>query len=219
MTAEFARRPSLALLHSNARLIDDAGSELPVTLFGALEVTDKTLSEIHAGRAFGVLLRRNFVTGATVLVRRSFLAAAVPFAHGWVHDEWLAIAASVLGELDVLEDTLIGYRQHDTNQIGAAKLSLLGKFHRMIEPGAVRNERLLDRAIALVERLEAMGDAVLPRHLAAAQAKVRHERVRASLPPLRLARVIPVVRELSTGRYSTFGRGVLDAIRDLFQPL
>jgi glycosyltransferase involved in cell wall biosynthesis len=219
MSALFEKRPDLVLLHTDARLIDEAGMLLPGTLFSALEVSAKSLSAIHAGRAFDVLLRRNVITGATTVVRRSFATTVVPFPDAWVHDEWLAMAASVLGEMDVLEDTLIEYRQHGTNQIGVSKLSVLGKFHRMVEPGGLRNRRLLTRATALAHRFETIDERIPYRQVAAVRAKLRHEQVRASLPRIRLARLAPILRELFTGRYATFGRGASDAVRDLLQPL
>jgi hypothetical protein len=53
----------------------------------------------------------------------------------------------------------------------------------------------------------------------AAVAKLEHERVRSALPAHRLPRLLPVIRELMTGRYSRFGRGFADALRDLLQPV
>jgi hypothetical protein len=129
------------------------------------------------------------------------------------------MAASVLGEMDVLEETLIDYRQHGENQIGAVKLSIASKFHRMVEPGAQRNRRLLVRAAALVDRFETMNGQVRATRLETARDKLRHEQVRASLPTSRLARVVPVLRECLTGRYTAYGRGISDAARDVSQPL
>lgn len=216
---EFARRPNLLLLHSDARLIDDAGSVIPGTLFQALEVSDQAKAAIRSGDAFTQLLRRNLVTGATVVFRRELVPAATPFPRGWVHDEWLAVIASLLGEVDVVDEALIDYRQHGMNQIGARKLSLFGKFHRMIEPGVKRNARLLARAQSLVDGLESLADRIPATALAAARRKLRHEVVRSSLSPTRIKRLVSVVRELRTGRYSEFGRGPADAVRDLIQPL
>ena len=121
--------------------------------------------------------------------------------------------------MDVLEETLIDYRQHGTNQIGVAKLSVEGKFRRMLEPGRARNRRLLTRATALLDRFEKLGGQVPEHQMAIVRAKLEHEQVRSSLPPSRIARILPVLRELRTGRYTTFGRGPSDAARDLFQPL
>jgi glycosyltransferase involved in cell wall biosynthesis len=215
----FESRPDLLLLHSDARLIDEAGGVIPGTLFEALEVSGAAIRAIHAGEAFEQLLRRNLVTGATVMLRRALATLAVPFPEAWVHDEWLAIVASGIGCIDVIEDALIDYRQHGTNQIGVEKLSLTDKYRRMVEPGALRNRRLLARASALENRFASMGASVGEGRIEAVRQKLAHEMVRSKLSPLRVARILPILRELGTGRYGEFGRGVSDACRDLIQPL
>jgi glycosyltransferase involved in cell wall biosynthesis len=217
--AHFAARPHLLLLHSDARLIDDAGSPLPLSLFEALEISDSTISAIRAGRAFGEFMRRNLVTGATTMIRRRLADESVPFPTDWVHDEWLAIMATVLGEVDVTGELLIDYRQHGANQIGVRKLSITGKVRRLVEPGRERNLRLLGRARSLVERLKLLGSLVPPTFREAALQKLRHEEMRSSLSRHRLLRIVPVMRELMSGRYSRFGYGAADAARDLIQPL
>lgn len=215
----FLERPDLLLLHSDARLVDENGAVLPGTLLGALEVSALAMHAIHEGNAFDVLMRRNVVTGATTIFRRPLFRSAAPFPESWVHDEWLAIVASMLGGVDVLEETLVDYRQHAANQIGVRRLMLFGKMGRMLEPGVERNHRLIERAKALADRLAEMGGDVPQRYVDAAQRKLAHERLRSSLSRHRVLRVVPVIREMLTGRYSEFGRGTLDAVRDLLQPL
>jgi glycosyltransferase involved in cell wall biosynthesis len=219
MSTVFVGRPELLLLHSDARLIDEAGDPLPGTLLGALEISNDAVRAIHMGNAFGLLLRRNFTTGATVMIRRRFASQVAPFPDAWVHDEWLAITASVFGEIDVIEECLIDYRQHGSNQIGAVKLSIVGKFYRMVEPGYQRNHRLLARSESLVDRFELLSGQIPASVLTAVHEKLSHEQVRASLPISRVKRVAAVVRELRNGRYTAYGRGFWDAIRDLSQPL
>jgi glycosyltransferase involved in cell wall biosynthesis len=216
--ASFAERDDLLLLHGDAELVDDTGTSLNVTLFDALGVSAADFRDIHTGKAFDVLMRRNLVTGATVAFRSRLASIAAPFPPAWVHDEWLAIVASATGVLDVLESPLIDYRQHGANQIGVAKLGLGGKLRRMREPGADRNARLLERATQLVNRFGAMGVDISPERLALATGKLRHEAARSALPRTRLLRLPGVLRELGTGRYAQFGRGTADAVRDLIQP-
>ncbi|MCU1419779.1 MAG: hypothetical protein JWR57_948 [Mycetocola sp.] len=215
----FAARPKLLLLHADARLIDEDGNQLPNSLLEALEVSESDIALIRAGKAFDVLMRRNVVTGATVVLRRALLDIAAPFPTSWVHDEWLAIMAASIGDLDVDLLPVVEYRQHGLNQIGVEKLSTRRKFARLMEPGAERNRRLLARASDLAQRLEDMNGTVLPTRLTAAREKVHHERVRSSLGPARGRRISAVLRELQTGRYSAYGRGLADAVRDLLQPL
>jgi glycosyltransferase involved in cell wall biosynthesis len=209
--------PTLLLTHSDARLVDAEGRPLGITLFEALEA-GSAIAGIHEGLAFPVFLRRNFATGATMMLRRDLLARVEPFPATWVHDEWLAITASILGGVDVLEAPLIDYRQHGANEIGMSAPSWRQKVSRVLEPRGQRTERMVARAESLVRWIEDRPD-VLPEYLRAAEDKLAHERFRQGLPRARVRRVLPVIRELRAGRYDRLaGRGRLDSVRDLLQP-
>lgn len=219
MAARFQASPELLLLHGDARLVDAEGAPLGGTVFEAIEVSRWERETIRSGRAFDVLVRRNLAVGATTLFRRSLLEQALPFPRSWVHDEWLAVIAAAAGSgtVDFMDEPLIDYRQHGGNQIGARKLSLLGKVRRMLEPRRERNERLVLAFEALLERLERLP--VSETVLRTAREKALHERVRNELPEGRLLRIAPIVREVRSGRYALSGRGWPDVARDLLQPV
>ncbi|MFC6354813.1 glycosyltransferase family 2 protein [Luethyella okanaganae] len=218
MVAEFEARPSLELLHSDARIVDAAGTPSGATLLDTLAVSVEQKSAIHGGRALDVLLRRNVCTGATMLVHARLVEQARPFPASWVHDEWLAVVAAATGEMDLLEQSLIDYRQHGGNQIGATILNGSGRLARLRTPRTERNARLLDRAADLAERMPRLS-AVSAETIARSVEKLRHERVRSSLPKARILRVGPVLREWLSGRYREYGLGGQDVLRDLVQPV
>ena len=218
LIAVFEDRPGLQLLHSDARLVDAQGAAIGGTLLESISMSPRMRRLEHDGRGFSVLLRRNTVTGATSVVRRGLVQTALPVPPGWVHDEWLAIVAAATGRFDLVELPLVDYRQHGANEIGAALLGVGGKARRMAAPRAERNARLLTRAEQLPARLEALGSAVDPALTAAARAKLAHEQRRSALPAGRLGRIPGVFGGLLRGDYRRFGRGVLDAVRDLVQP-
>ena len=217
-TAQFAARPDLLLLHANARLVDAAGAPIGYSLFDGIALTPAELAEIHAGDEFRTLLRRNVVTGATTMFRRTLFEHAAPFPAPWVHDEWLAILASILGTTDALTEPLIDYRQHGSNQIGARKRSLGGMLAELGESRTERGAYLVARAEALQARLESLGGLVPRTALDLVVRKVAHERRRRDLPAFRLARLAGVIRESRSGEYAHFGRPRYDIVRDLFQP-
>jgi len=217
MAAEFAKRPDLLLLHTDARLVDGELRDLGQSLFHALEVKRFELEWIHAGQAFDVFLRRNLVTGATTVFRRSLLERALPFPKEWVHDEWMAIVAAATGRVDVLEEPLIDYRQHGGNQIGARRDTFMAKVRKAL---ASRGDTHVIRALKaeqLLERLLSLGDLVAADTIRKLRDKLEHQRFRAALPPSRIARCLPVLREALTGRYNRFGRGARGVVRDLFE--
>ena len=217
MVAPFDQRPDLLLLHTDARLVDGALKDLGQSLFHALEVQPFELAWIHGGRAFDVFLRRNLVTGATTLFRRALLEQALDFPKEWLHDEWLGIVASAIGRVDVLEEALIDYRQHESNQIGARRDSFMGKVRKALASRGTTHQDRARKAELLLERLLSLGDQVAADTIQKLRDKLEHQRFRAALPASRLARCVPVLREAMTGRYEKFGRGTRGVVRDLFE--
>jgi len=207
----------LLLLHTDARLVDGELRPLGSTLFHALEVQPAELSAIANGHAFGVLLRRNLVTGATTMFRKTLLDAALPFAPEWVHDEWLAAIAAATGRMDVLPEPTIDYRQHASNQIGARRLTLSEKIAKAFAERGDKHVARLHRADALLKRLLELGDRVPAACLDEQRAKVAHQRFRAELPKARVLRVLPILVEAARGRYARFGRGGHAIAQDLLE--
>lgn len=216
LSAAFAADPELLLVHSDARLVDGDGAPLGLTLLEALEATASERAGLVAGEALPVLLRRNLVTGATVMLRRPLLDTALPIAGEWVHDEWLAAVAAATGRVRLVPESLIDYRQHGANQIGARRATLADKLARLREPRADRAARLARRTAVLAERGRVLG--VAPEVQRQLDAKAAHERRRARLPRMRLARVPAVLAGVAAGRYARYSRGAMDALRDLTTP-
>lgn len=215
---EFASRPDLDLLFSDARLVDAAGTDLQRSLFDVLEVTEHDLAALHRGDGFSVFIRRNVATGATVMFRRRLLDVALPFPSGWVHDEWLAILAATIGQLDALADRLIDYRQHGSNLIGVDYPTFRRKVQRALESRGDRNARLATQFAQLAERLDSLGAIVPERMRQLARAKAAFEAEREALPATRARRVAPILAANRQGWYSRFSsQGRLDMVRDLLQ--
>lgn len=213
---EFHAHPELSLLFGDARLVDAAGAPLGATLLDTLEVTTSIRHQIHSGGGFGLLLRRNFVTGSTVMLRRSLLTAAFPIPQEWVHDEWLAIMAAATGRIDVLEFVVTDYRQHGTNEIGVRMPTIRNKIHRVLQPRGSRNRDLAIRSRLLAERLAStVGGATA----LAAEQKSLFETRRASMPAMRTLRLWSIGALVARGDYSTYAsQGIADVVRDLLQP-
>lgn len=217
MVARFEEDANLMLLHTDAHLVDSDRRDIGHTLFHALEVTPSELARVHAGNAFDVLLRRNLVTGATTVFRRELLADALPLPVEWVHDEWLGIIASTTARVDLLEQPLIEYRQHASNQIGARRDTFVEKVRKALASRGTTHVERAVKAELLLSRLLQMGDRVPLAIIEKARTKIEHQRFRAALPASRLARCLPVFREAMTGRYDKFGRGFRGVVRDLFE--
>lgn len=211
-------RTGALLVWTDARLVDGDGRPLGRTLFGDLGVSDTERSLVEEGRGFEALLRRNLATGATVMLRQELLSLARPIPDEWVHDEWLAIVASAVGGVAMLDEPTIDYRLHGANQIGVTAPTLRYRIRRVLEPRGDRNEALARKFAVLAERLAALGGSVPTAYVAAARAKAAFERARADLPASRLRRPRAVLALLRAGGYARFAsQGRLDAVRDLLQ--
>jgi glycosyltransferase involved in cell wall biosynthesis len=216
--AAFAADPRVALVASDARLVDETGVAIgDETLFDTLRVGKSMRLALQSDTALDALLQRNVLTGATMMVSRELIEHAAPFPASWVHDEWLAVVASVRGRIAIVDGPLIDYRQHDGNQIGVRRLGAGGKLARLREPRSARNSRLLARASDLAARLPAIVEHD-ERVMDAVAAKLAHERVRSALPVSRFSRLRPIWREWRSGAYDRYGLGLQDVLRDSVQP-
>ncbi|OOG51080.1 glycosyltransferase family 2 protein [Rhodanobacter sp. C01] len=218
MAACFANDPQLLLLHSDARLVDAHGESLQCSLFDALQVTSQEKRAIHEGRAFEVVLRRSFVTGATAALRRELVSLALPVAQDWIHDEWLTAVAAASGRIDFIDAPLIDYRQHGGNQIGARRRTLAMKWQDLLLP---RGRLLSNEATRLRWLEEFLGRAGFSDGVDRA-AQIHHKRShferRVAIGHLpRWQRLLPVLREARAGCYRRYGTGGRSMLRDLLR--
>lgn len=204
------------LVHSDARLVDGDGADLGTTLLDSLEATGWERDRMAHGGALEALLRRNLVTGATVMVRRDAAVAALPVPAGWIHDEWIAMACALGGGVRLVPETTIDYRQHGANQIGVRRLTLRQKVARVLEADSGSHERKATRAESLAREAHARGLGT-PEQRRALDAKAAHERRRAGLPAARVLRAPAVASGVARGAYGRYSRGVLDVARDLLE--
>jgi hypothetical protein len=150
------------------------------------------------------------------MMNRHLLELALPFPATWVHDEWIAAIAAAMGTLTLVDQPLIEYRIHGGNQIGVLPSGILARLGRAAASTPDRFDRLHQKFSDLHARLielDAPTDIVT-----LVTGKVTFEESRRGYSHCRLARVIPVLRQLCRGRYRRFAsQGNADALRDLFQ--
>ncbi len=102
-----------ALVHSDLRLISDAGAEIAPSM-ARYQGLQTHLDSLAAQTL------SNTLTGCTCLMNRELLRAALPIPpEAIMHDWWLSMVASALGHRTYLDRALIDYRQHQSNAVGA----------------------------------------------------------------------------------------------------
>ncbi|OOF20383.1 hypothetical protein BZJ17_13075 [Salinivibrio sp. IB574] len=71
------------------------------------------------------LLQQNTVSGCAAIFNRALLEKATPIPDdAYMHDWWLALVAKAFGNLKLIDEPLIKYRQHANNSIGVKKRTL-----------------------------------------------------------------------------------------------
>lgn len=109
------------LCHSDCRLVDETGRVTAQSFFRrqGWRPDATTLPQ---------LLVQNNATGCTMLMNAALRRLVV--AHGdaaqmYMHDWFIALTAASFGQVLVAPGTLVDYRQHDANVLGASRTGLL----------------------------------------------------------------------------------------------
>lgn len=115
-----------------ARLEASTGNAVPCLIHCDLEVVDQHMRRISPSFVRYQGLRRpdraplstclvqNHVVGCTILANRALLTRAAPIPNGiHMHDWWLSVCAHALGTTRFIPLSLVRYRQHDQNRVGA----------------------------------------------------------------------------------------------------
>jgi glycosyltransferase involved in cell wall biosynthesis len=129
---EFKKKPEVNLVFSNARLVDSNLIELPGDLWSSIGFSNNKLAKDKIF-VLELLLKNNFVTGATMAFRREVLSEIFPIPYYWIHDYWIAVQCLINGAISGISEKLILYRQHGENVIGAKKLSLTDKTKKYLD--------------------------------------------------------------------------------------
>ena len=129
----FDSYPDTDALFTDAEIVDRALRPMGYRLWDAIKFTVAERREVEDGDVIRTLLRHNVVTGATMAFRAQLRSLVLPVPEGVVHDAWIALLAAVAGQVRIISQPLILYRQHGANQIGVTKFSLAERIQRSCE--------------------------------------------------------------------------------------
>lgn len=105
------------LVFGDLKLIDENGKTISNSFWRSKGFYKKIKKDIDNK---GLLLN-NYVTGCTILSKKSFLKDILPLPYNTkylIHDYWIAIVVCLKGRISYIEEPLILYRQHSSNQVG-----------------------------------------------------------------------------------------------------
>lgn len=207
--------PEVGGVFSNGAVVSHVLSPLGYTLWDSFRFTERDRNRFSRGKEFEILLNHNVVTGATLSFRSSLKDLLVPIPEEWVHDSWIAIIISICSSLLYIDQCLIDYRQHDSQQIGGMKRDLAAA--RAIA-GTVDNycAQILQYKL-LVDHLHKLNPSTAGHWHGKLLEKITHLETRTAMYKCRgVSRASMAARELLMGRYHKYSNGWMSLAKDLF---
>jgi hypothetical protein len=144
------------------------------------------------------------------------LLLPIPTAFPLIHDGWISLVIAAVADLACVDEPLTKYRQHRSQQMGAAKIGFKEMLMRAKRADASAYLKEADQFRHLYDRLLANSDRLHSEEvLFHLSAKLLHLQARAGLPNHRIMRIPFVLRELLNLRYHRFSRGMHSFAKDL----
>lgn len=151
----------VGLVFNNAEIVDPDLKPLGRTTFDEFRINDEVFKALGSDRAFVALINESRISGCTLSFRSALWKQLPEASQLMLHDQWLAIAASLLGRIHPIGEPLNSYRQHPTQALGVGdveeispgKKKLIRQVwleHRAIECGAILDliEKLNEKGLA-----------------------------------------------------------------------
>lgn len=217
----FLESPEIGGVFSDALVVDENLIPMGYTMWEHVQFTRKKQALVLRGEALEVLLSRCRATGATLAFRRSLREDVLPIPQLWIHDAWIALVVAAVSKLSIIDESLVMYRQHCANQIGAKKKGIT---FRLRECAATDREKYYKDEI---ERYESVYSRVVLKSAKQTglldkavkiQCKLNHLRARSRLPENRLFRLPMICAGLAKLNYNRYSEGWQLAVKDLLLP-
>jgi glycosyltransferase involved in cell wall biosynthesis len=219
--AAFAEHPKALAVFADMTVVDADLHETGRTQWQRLGFAGRLREAARRGELFDVLLKFNVVNGAALAFRAELREVVLPVPEGWIHDEWIALLASALGEVRMMERVWVKYRQHGAQQVGPGVTGLRGQWRyarqRMGPSYFEGMERRTRQACERLELAQEHGWKLPTEKLTRLRQRLGHyERRLALRRRARGVRWPTVLRQAWRGEYHRFGYGWKSIAQDLF---
>jgi hypothetical protein len=217
MAQAFELDDSVGLVFTDAVVTDSRLAPVGYTMWETVGLTPERERRINEGEALDLLVRRNVVTGATLALRARLRDRILPIPASSIHDEWVAMVVAMHAKVLAIRTPFILYRQHDANVIGAARRRFFAQMRFALRRTPERLDADTERVRCLWQKMrDADACIATGKHLAELERRLRHlESRRAMYDVPRWRRILPVAREVLSGRYPLYSRGLKSALLDL----
>lgn len=209
--------PAVSMVFSNGRVVADDLSSLGYTLWDSVWFDAGEQRRVMYGDALPVLLRHAIAAGATLAFRGSYKAMILPIPNlPHCHDIWITLLLACAGNIYPLNENLIDYRLHASNQVGLKKHGLISQLRMakwQLRFGAF--QYAVDLHQAAIDRLKKYS-LLKPEARKLLNEKIEHSRIRHEMPGNWFARLPIVWRETRGRKYALYSYGYKSVLQDLF---
>ena len=124
------RKNKSLLVHTDAKVVDENLHEIAPSLWQYQK------SNPGKGSTLKRLLLQNVATGCTVMVNKTLRDMMLPIPpEAMMHDWWMALVASALGQIAYVSEPTLLYRQHEKNDTGAKPWNVHAAFRQLVDIG------------------------------------------------------------------------------------
>jgi hypothetical protein len=206
---------------SNSKYVTEALAETGVDTQKSLQFPDRLRDAVRRlpANQFELVLRHRLSAGHGMAIRASILPLVTPFSERWTWDQWVFILAAACGLVTYATEPLTLHRQHARQTVRNRRKSLArwaAQSNARTESGEFGEiecwREIAERAAA---RRDLLGNPVPVLRALNGKLAFIAGRAHARREPLP-GRFVFALRELATGRYHRFGRGMLAFARDLY---
>ncbi len=213
----FLRSSSLVAVFSDADLIDENSELLRTRLWNSLLFDLGEQYRFAKGHALNILVRHPVVTGATMAFRRELFDLVAPIPADHVHDYWISFLLAACGQIEIISQPLMQYRQHEGQQLGPGPLTLRERTAQARSRGAEFHEAEIGRLQLLRDRMENLRLELPCAEFAQKEIerKICHLGRRVRLPRAKVGRFPNILREALNGGYWRYSSGWKSIAKDL----
>ncbi len=222
----FSSNTETGLVLSDAEVVDKDLCSMGYYLWQAT-FNRKEQKLFDKGEAFSVLSTHNVATGATMAFRAKYrdLILPIPDDTPLIHDGWIASLIAAVAEVSLIREPLIKYRQHPHQQLGIRLPDTKPSPERFFGERRA-NTAALGKASFLedIARLNKIRERLLTmknvfdgaKAIKFLEAKASHIQTRVLLHDKESDRISPILKELLSGHYHLYSKGIRSAARDFW---
>lgn len=211
-----AQPPYPGVVFSDANLIDAEGNLIGGSLWESVKFTSAEQERFRRGDVIQVLMKHPVVTGAAMMIRADLRDTVLPIPPQWTHDGWMVFLAALVSTVTLVEEKLMHYRKHGSNQIGVYERALGKQVQTARQLEQSYYLKIAEQYMLLLERIQELpAFAAKDSVTAGVAAKAAHYRARGTLPTNRLQRLSIVLQEFIKGSYTRYSSGHYSLLRDL----